>query len=381
MRVLHVSKTNGIGGSERHLLSLLPALSRAGTEVKMCVAGTGNYELFVQPLRALGIETSVLRAGPDFNPLLYGGLLKQVREFQPDIVHTHLIHADVHGQFAARTLRVPSVWSMHGAYDFYRRIPVRAVSSLAGHSAARTIAISHYVANFLEELRLARPSAIRVIHYGLDTSGWKPDDTRRAEARRRLGLGDGDVALGVASRLVADKGHAFLIDAFRAASHEVPDLRLLIAGAGPLRPELERQARGLPEGSVRFLGFLEDVRPFLDACDIFAFPTLPGFGEGFGLAALEAMAAGLPIIATRTGPLPELVADGVNGLLVSPGAVDELATAITSLAGDRSLRERLGAGGGERARTNFSLSRMVDQTMQVYDEVHPGQGGKAVRHA
>ena len=114
------------------------------------------------------------------------------------------------------------------------------------------------------------------------------------------------------------------------------------------------------------------------ACDVFAFPTLPGFGEGFGLAALEAMASGLPIIATDTGPLPEVVADGVAGLLVAPGVSEEMAGAIKRLASDRSLRDKLGAGGRERAETSFSLSRMVDQTMQVYAEVQtPGvdQGG------
>jgi glycosyltransferase involved in cell wall biosynthesis len=96
---------------------------------------------------------------------------------------------------------------------------------------------------------------------------------------------------------------------------------------------------------------------------------LPAFGEGFGLAALEAMAAGLPTIATRTGPLPEVVVDGETGLLVAPGAVDELAGAIRRLACDTALRRFLGARGRVRAETTFSLPAMVDRTIQVYNEI------------
>jgi glycosyltransferase involved in cell wall biosynthesis len=378
VRVLHISKTDGIGGAERHLLALLPALVRAGVDVRMCVARAGNYRRFTDPLRASGIEVSTVRAGPDLNPLLYGGLVREIRRFGPDIVHTHLIHADLHGQLAARTLRLPSVSSVHGTHGFYRRMPYRAGASLAGHLATRTIAISGYVARFLQDLRLARPDAIRVVRYGLDSSRWRHDAGQRVEARRALGLKDDEVALGVASRLVPDKGHAFLLDAVRRALSDVPHLRLLIAGIGPLRSELEDHSRDLPEGSVGFLGFLPDVRPFMAACDIFAFPTLPGFGEGFGLAALEAMASGLPIIATDTGPLPEVVADGVAGLLVAPGASEEMASAIKRLASDRSLRDKLGAGGRERTETTFTLSRMVDQTKQVYAEVQTPESIRAV---
>jgi glycosyltransferase involved in cell wall biosynthesis len=253
-------------------------------------------------------------------------------------------------------------------------MPYRAAASLAGHLSMRTIAISEYVAQFVRELRLAPPSGIRVVRYGLDATGWKLSAEERHDARCALGLEDDEVAVGVASRLVADKGHAFLIEAVQRAMREAPQLRLIIAGVGPMRVELDELARSLPEGSVRFLGFLPSVRRFMNACDIFAFPTLPLFGEGFGLAALEAMAAARPVVATNTGPLPEIVVDGTTGLLVSPGAVDELARVLTLLGSDRGLRQRLGAQGRERAKTAFSLERMVHETMQVYEELDSLRG-------
>ncbi len=369
MKVLHVCKASGIGGAERHLLSLLPALSRAGVDTRICVAGTGSYQRFVGPLRDLGIGVTVLPAGPDINPMLYARLVSQARKYRPDVVHTHLIHADLHGQLAARTLRLPTVSSVHGTHDFYRHMPYRAAATLAGHLSSRTIAISKYVAQFLGELRLAAPGDIRIVRYGLDAAGWQLSTKERLAARRTLGLEDHQIAVGVASRLVAEKGHAFLIEAVQQAIHATPNLCLLIAGAGPLRAELEDLARSLPTRSVRFLGFLPRVREFMNACDIFAFPTLPLFGEGFGLAALEAMAAARPIVASKVGPLPEVVSEGTTGLLVSPGAVDELARALTRLATDADLRRDFGAQGRKRVEHAFSLMQMVDETVRVYEEL------------
>jgi glycosyltransferase involved in cell wall biosynthesis len=143
---------------------------------------------------------------------------------------------------------------------------------------------------------------------------------------------------------------------------------LLIAGEGPLRPELERQARRLGE-TVRFLGFVREIREFMGACDVLAFPSQPAFGEGFGLAALEGMAAGRPIVATATCSLPEVVASGESGLLVDPENSDELAAALVRLAADSHLRAEMGREAHRRARDVFSLEAMVQRTIAVYDEV------------
>jgi glycosyltransferase involved in cell wall biosynthesis len=150
----------------------------------------------------------------------------------------------------------------------------------------------------------------------------------------------------------------------------VPGLRLVIAGDGPLRAELERRADDLGLGErARFLGFVADVRGFMTACDALAFPTQPELSEGFGLAALEAMAAGRPVIASTVGSLPEVVSDEVTGLLVEPDDVPDLAAALIRIADSPTLRRELGERSVIRAREDFSLAEMVNRTVSVYNEV------------
>jgi glycosyltransferase involved in cell wall biosynthesis len=367
MRVLHVQKAKGIGGSERHLLSLLPALAAAGVDVRMCVAAAGRAADFTERLRELGVPFAVLRAGPHVNPLLVTELRREIRGFRPDLVHTHLIHADLHGQLAARLAGVVGVSSVHGTHGFYRREPYLSVARMAGRSARLTIAISEHVRRFIEDLRLSREGAVRVIPYGIDASGWLALGAERASARAVLGLDAGDVAVGVASRLVPHKGHSFLLRGHAHASRGRPNLRLLVAGDGPLRADLEREARGL-DGRVHFLGFVPDIRSFLNACDVLAFPTQPEFGEGFGLAALEAMAASCPVVATAVASLPEVVSAEETGILVDPGSVEELAAALVRLAEDATLRRAMGKRGHERACTRFSLEAMVERMIAAYEE-------------
>jgi glycosyltransferase involved in cell wall biosynthesis len=119
-------------------------------------------------------------------------------------------------------------------------------------------------------------------------------------------------------------------------------------------------------GAVRFTGYLPDMRAFMNACDVLAFPTEPRLGEGFGLAALEAMASGRPVVATRVGALPEVVDDRATGLVVSPGAVGELSGALIALARDERLRTELGTRAQRRASRVFSVEAMVERTLAVY---------------
>jgi glycosyltransferase involved in cell wall biosynthesis len=375
IRVLHVQKMTGIAGSERHLLQLLPALVERGIEVKMLVLGAGSFEQFVNAIRQRGIEVSSLPAGHDANPMLLWRLLKEIKRWSPHIVHTHLIHADLYGQIAARARGVTGVSSLHGTHPFYRSEPGRSVARLAGHLASRTIAISRYAGDFVCEVGIAPPERVRVIHYGVDPSSWLGSKEDRAEQRRALRLEPDDIAVGVASRLVPGKGHDVAVRAFAAVAERLPRTRLLVAGDGPLRGQVEALARrNVPSHQVSILGFVEDIRGFLGACDLVMFPSLPSFGEGFGLAALEAMAAGVPVVASDAGPLPEVVSDGASGLIVAAGDDQAWAQAILALARDRSLRVRLGHGARERACRDFSLEHMADRTVAVYREVVSERG-------
>jgi glycosyltransferase involved in cell wall biosynthesis len=375
VRVLHIQRAKGIGGSERHLLALLPALSSAAVEVRMCVLTAPGGDQFVDALRAADVSTARLPAGPDVSPATIARLLSEMRTFRPDLVHTHLVHADVHGQLAAAVARVPGISSVHDTSAFFGKEPYRSAGRLVGRLARCRIAISEHVADFLRRTGLGRPGRIRVVPYGIDAEALQSDSASRGFARRELGVADGEFVLGVASRLVPGKGHDVLIAAVAQAAAEDPTVKLVVAGDGPERARLESVADRLcPRGTVRFLGFLSDIGPFMNACDALAFPTLPELSEGFGLAALEAMAASRPVIASAVGSLPEVVDDGVTGVLVPAASVDALRSAIVELARDPARCERLGVNGAIRARTEFSLERMVRSTLQVYEGVSEGAG-------
>ena len=200
-------------------------------------------------------------------------------------------------------------------------------------------------------MRLAPPERIRVVHYGIDAERWARDAPPRSAAREAFSVADPALVIGIAARLIDGKGHETLIEAVGKAIREdgIPAV-LLVAGAGEERESLERLAAAhCPPGRVRFLGFVPDVETFLTACDIVAFPT-DGHGEGFGLTALEAMAAARPVVATRFASLPEVVEDGVTGVLVLPSSVESLRAALVELARNPDRRAAMGEAGARRAR-------------------------------
>jgi len=223
------------------------------------------------------------------------------------------------------------------------------------------------VARFLDENRQAPLDRIRTVLYGIDAAPWTTDEGARVQARESLGVARDAFVVGVASRLVPHKGHDVLLGAAAKARRAVPSVEVLVAGTGPIQADLERTAARTP-GLARFLGFVEDMPTFMAACDAVAFPTSPAFGEGFGLAALEAQAAGRPVIGTNVASLPEVVEDGKTGLLVAPDHEVALAGAIELLGKDVKFRRRLGIQARERVVESFSLDRMAEDTIAVYRE-------------
>ena len=366
---MHVQKTTGISGSERHLLSLLPALASRGVEVVMVVLAAGESQRFVEAMLSAGVEAVSIPAGPDVNPMAGWQLLAEIRRRRPNLVHTHLIHADLHGQAAARFAGVGGISTVHSTHKFYGRQPYRSLAALAYRNTRATVAISKHVADMLCSLKLATPGRVRVVPYGLDSGLFVSNEQERKEARAHFGVDDSVTTVGMASRLIANKGHEFLIEGMAAAQARGVPLQLLVAGDGPLRSDLERLAADrLVPGTWKFVGFVADVRRFLAASDIGAFLTQPALSEGFGLAALETMAAGIPVVVTDMGPLPELVEDGNTGFVVPPTSVDALSTALVTLACDHGRRARLGERAHLRAKEKFGLDRMVSSTVEVYEE-------------
>lgn len=215
-------------------------------------------------------------------------------------------------------------------------------------SADATIAVSQAVA------RLAGGAHTHVIYPGVDVEAFAAPGAPQG----------GPIVVGAAGRFVPLKGLTHLLRAFRELS-DVPNVRLALAGDGPQRAELEREARELGLGDrVEFLGWESNLAPVFARWSIFVQPSLH---DALPMTVLEAMAAGLPVVATSVEGLPEVVIDGETGLLVPPADSGALATAIRTLSLDGDLRSRLGAAARRRVEEHFSVEQMVDATLHVYD--------------
>ena len=362
MKVVHLHKLTGVSGSEGHLLALLPALRERGVDARVLgldVPGS-DFERFYAHLDRLGVPHRSVRCGLDASPRMARDVVRAIRAERPDLVHTHLVHADIYGGAAARLLGIPSVSTRHND-DRYLLGPFRYVDRAFARPARRLIAISDAVRAFLE--RAGHDAAKLVtIRYGLDELPAARSDPTPAEA----GVPP-DAALAVAvGRLIAQKDHATLLRAFALAHAKQPQARLAILGSGPLEAETRALATELGIGSAVVLPGRTDIRDWLERADVFVHSSR---WEGFGIVLLEAMLAGLPVVATRVSAVPEIVVDGETGLLVAAGDHAGLAEHIETLLTDRERAAALGTAGRQRALTEFSVARMADRTLALYGEV------------
>jgi glycosyltransferase involved in cell wall biosynthesis len=346
----------GIGGSERHLLTLLPALAARGVDVSF--VGLDDPAWDAEPFyRELTVPAVRLRAPRHLDPALLLSLRRALRQGRADLVHTHLVHADVYGALAAGG---PLVSTKHND-DRFRVGPFRHVERLLARRVRRVIAITEALARFTVE-RVGLPAEkVEVVHYGLDElpAPWGENPP--------VALPDGARVLLAICRLTPQKGLDVAVRALAEVRREHPEAVLVVLGEGPERSALERLADELGVGGAVFLpGRAGDVAAWLEQAEILVHPVR---WEGFGLALLEAMLAARPTVATSVSSVPEIVLAGKTGVLVRPDDPGALATAVSRLLADRDLAARFGSAGRERARAEFSVDRMARRTLAVYARV------------
>lgn len=359
MRVLHSTKVQGIGGAEQHLLALLPALRERGVDVRfLSLDGGLDADRFHRALAERDIPLERVPCGLDASPRLARDVVRATRRAAPDLIHTHMVHADLYGSLAAHLLRRPFVSTRHND-DRYLLGPFRYVDRTAMHGVARIVAISDAVRAFHVAAGLPAGKLV-TIHYGLDELPAAPSERTPAD----LGIAaDAPLVLAI-GRLIEQKDQATLLRAFARVHADLPDARLALLGWGRLEPELRALVGELGlDGAALLLGRVEP-RDWLLRADVFAHTSR---WEGFGIVLLEAMLAGLPVVATRVSAVPEIVVDGETGLLAPAGDVDAVAAALSTVLRDRTLGARLGAAGRSRAQDEFSVARMADRTLEVYE--------------
>ena len=359
MTVAHVTGETGFSGGEVQVFLLMEGLRKLRhNNVLVCPQGSASQ---VEAQRR-GIEVRAIPFRHEWSPPSYWSVHNELRDIQPDIVHLHTGRADWLGGLATRKLGLPAITTRRMDRPIKRNLRTRIVY---GSCVQRAIAISHSVGRQLVAAGVPE-TMTRVIHSAVDTDALHPVRGRDA-TRAGFGVSPDSVCLLAIAALVPRKG----IDVLLCSVARLRDTGfkpvLWIAGDGPERTRLTRLAkRENIADQVLFLGQRDDAADLLVASDIF---VLPSRQEGLGVASLEAMALGRPVVASRVGGLAEVVDDGRSGLLVPPDDPEALGDAIARLLENPELRARLGAEGPRRIREDFSADRMVRAYQKLYNDV------------
>ena len=361
-KVMLVAIGLGVGGTETHILELASRLDRSRFTVTVCALKPGGT--MAQELEKRGVRVLSLDGTGKLDARVMVRLFKLLRSEQPDIVQAFLFWANVAARACGRILRAFPVISSYHDEVVSEGWLVRVVDRLTLTWTDRIVCCSGAVGRSVVSRIGGKIEHCTIIPFGVDIEQF---EATAAATRRELGLRDNQKVIGTVCRLVEPKkGLRFLLQAMAvlARKYGQPPCQLLIVGDGPSRHELELLREQLDLSSwVVFAGSRRDIPRVLHALDVFVLPSLY---EGFGIALLEAMAAGKPVIATAVGGIPEFVLSGETGLLVEPGNVQALADAIDRLLSHPQQARIMGAKGRIRVGESYHISTVVRQHEQVY---------------
>ncbi len=367
IRVEAVVDTLWSGGAEFLLAEFAEVAAAAGVELSVTAlkALTGPAPA-ADRLRERGFEPSAVPVKSLVDPRELLRVRRHLQAVRPDVVHTHLTVADVLGGLAARSLHLPCISTLHAdSWGGSRADRLRAQVSarVRRHCTDAVVAVSESARSAYLAAAGDAPDHVTVVHNGIvDRS--RPGSGRTV--RRELGIAPEELVVTSLSRLRPEKNFEASIDAVRLLLARFPRLRLVIVGDGPAEATVRRHAEPLG-GAVILTGHRDDTMAVLDATDVLIHPS---HFDAFPTALLEAMAASVPVVATATGGMLEIVRQDVTGRLVDPppsGAA--FAAALTPLLGDRELRLRLGTAGRERFERHFAAEAWAVRMRALYESV------------
>jgi glycosyltransferase involved in cell wall biosynthesis len=357
----HLDYGDMLHGAGRNMVEMAMAFDRERVEVTACVLRPASA--IGRRFQREGVPLIFLGLGP-FNPLTLWELVSLIRTRRIDVLHLTDYGASTFGRIAGLLTRTPSVVHVRSHHSRYQRRSFPPHVALAyralAPATARALAISTSVRTFAIERMGFRPEQVQVLHNPLARYSLAPASAAEADVlRAEYGLGPSTPVVGSVTRFYPAKGITFLLDAFARLRRQVPEARLLLVGDGPDEPQLRAQAAALGiADQVIFAGFHRDVAAHLR---LFTVSAVPSLEEGFGNVAVEAMAAGVPVVAARVGGLPEIVTDGVTGFLVPPAEPEALAQALLRLLEDPALRDAMGqaaAADTDRFRMDHYVTRL-----------------------
>jgi glycosyltransferase involved in cell wall biosynthesis len=388
VRILRLIARLNMGGPALHVAYLTRDLDERGYTTTLgagsLARGEGSMAFVAEEL---GVEVHALpqlhrEVSPVFDPVSVARVRQLIRHVRPHILHTHTAKAGAIGRTAAvlaRDARPPIVVHtfhghvLRGYFDPARAAVYRNVERSLARVTTRLVAVSPEVRDELVELDVAPADKFSVIRLGIDL------DSRIVEAasnglelRRAFGVPEEAFVVGWIGRMTAIKHLPDVLATVARLRERGIDARLCMVGDGPDREEVERRAHGLDLArSTLYLGYQRDVAPYYALFDAL---LLPSGNEGTPVVAIESLAAGTPVVATRVGGVPDVVSDGVDGFLTGVGEVDELAAALETLARDPGLREKMGRAGRERTLPRYRVERLVGDVDRLYRELLAERG-------
>jgi glycosyltransferase involved in cell wall biosynthesis len=359
--VLHVVHSLDPGGAERLVIEMIRAMKGRMESSVACLDRAGDW---AGEARSLGAKVETIGRKPGFHPSLGLQIAAIAKDRHADVLHCHQYSPFVYGSLARVVHpRLRVVFTEHGRLANSRVSWKRKLSNrILRRVPVRTVAVCDDLKQHLIHEGFAN-AHIDVVYNGIRL-GPRPSPAHRAEVRSSWGVHPQAFVIGTVARLDEVKDIPTLLQAHASLLEKFPSIQLWILGDGPERESLERSAReGVRAGSVRFFGHRQDARNLLPALDVYVNSSTY---EGVSLSIVEAMAAGRPIVATRTGGNPEVVSDAVTGILVPARDANALAASIESLVRDRDQAERLGAAGRKRAEEMFDFDRMIEYYLRAY---------------
>lgn len=355
MKILHVELGRHLYGGARQVAYLLNGLEKFPGEYGLvCAAGAEIAGAITNS--SVKIHRIATKGDVDFSSI--GKIRKIIQRERPDMLHIHSRRGDMLAALAGMLEKKPMVHSRRvdnppSFFDKHFKFP----------RFRKIITISHGIRKVLQEANVPAEQLI-CIPSAVDTERYRPVKMDKDKFRALFGLrGDGPV-LAMVAQLIPRKGHEVLFSALPFVRAKHPGLQVLVFGRGPLKDELQKSAERRGIGKfVHFQGYLENMHEILPNVDMVVHPAS---AEGLGVALLESAACGVPIVASRVGGIPEIVRDGLNGYLITPGDSDTLARHILMLLDDPELLQQFGNTGRELAVEHFSLERMVRDNYRVY---------------
>ena len=360
-RILYLIWSLDLGGAEQVVIDLARHIDRAQFEPVVCC-------LYDKGRSAPSVEKEgipVIALGSKSDALLVPALFRLIRSWKIDLVHTHLFHANLWGRISAECAGVPVICSEHGM-DTWRGPFHLTMDRCLARVSKRIIFVSKAVKQFYTERNPCLKGRGCVLYNGVEIEKFQAKGLGE-EVRQSLGLRESHRVLGIVGRLVPEKSHVDFIEVIQSLSRELEDIVGLIVGEGELLSQLEQlvKRRGI-EDRIMFLGYRSDMPRIYQAMDVFVTTSLR---EGFPLSVLEAMAAGIPIVATDVGGIPECIKDGEEGLLVPASDPMAAAQAVLKVLTDSALRDTLVANARRRVRASFSVQAMVKNHESLYREI------------